>query len=201
MDVQMPVMDGIEAARRIRALPPPAGRVPIAALTANVMETERERCLAAGMDRVLAKPVAWPELFAAMAELTFDGNRAAAESPRAEVAAESATAPSLLDPAVLAAIGEGMEPEVLAGFLRKAVAEAERAQEVLEGLPDQPDEARRVAHRLRGTAGSFGLARVGALAGAIENRLECGEDATGLVAKLRQVVAATRTEVEDFLLR
>ncbi len=67
MDVQMPVMDGIEATHRIRALPPPAGTVPILALTANVMEMERQRCLAAGMDSVVTKPVAWTELFATIA--------------------------------------------------------------------------------------------------------------------------------------
>ena len=64
MDVQMPVMDGVEATRRVRALPPPACRVPIVGLTANVLEEERRRYLAAGMDRCLTKPVAWPELFA-----------------------------------------------------------------------------------------------------------------------------------------
>ena len=68
MDVQMPVMDGMEATRRIRRLPPPAGAVPILALTANVMAAERERYLACGMDRCLTKPVVWPDLFATLAE-------------------------------------------------------------------------------------------------------------------------------------
>ena len=57
MDVQMPGIDGLEAARRIRALPGPAATTPIIALTANVMSHQRAAYLAAGMDGVAAKPI------------------------------------------------------------------------------------------------------------------------------------------------
>jgi CheY-like chemotaxis protein len=59
MDVQMPVMDGLEATRRIRAVEMAAGdsQMAIVALTANAYAEDREACLAAGMDALLVKPL------------------------------------------------------------------------------------------------------------------------------------------------
>lgn len=57
MDCQMPVMDGFEATRAIRALNTPVSQVPIIAVTANVMEGQRDKCLAAGMNDYLPKPI------------------------------------------------------------------------------------------------------------------------------------------------
>ncbi len=71
LDVQMPVMDGLAAARRIRSLEADGSRrTPILALTAHAMKEDRQRCLLAGMDGYLAKPVHIKELLAAIEEHT-----------------------------------------------------------------------------------------------------------------------------------
>ncbi len=62
MDCQMPVLDGYEAVRRIRRLSLPLCETPVVALTANVLEADRQRCLQAGMDGFLKKPVALDEV-------------------------------------------------------------------------------------------------------------------------------------------
>ncbi len=71
MDMQMPVMDGIEATRLIRALPAPKNRTLIVAMTANAMNGDREQCLAAGMDDYIAKPIDRRRLRALLARLVF----------------------------------------------------------------------------------------------------------------------------------
>jgi signal transduction histidine kinase/FixJ family two-component response regulator len=70
MDGHMPEMDGIEATRRIRALPGAAGRVPIIALTANALAGDRETYLEAGMNDYVTKPIHTPDLLAAIARQT-----------------------------------------------------------------------------------------------------------------------------------
>ncbi|MFN3668420.1 MAG: PAS domain-containing protein [Brevundimonas sp.] len=67
MDVHMPVMDGLDATRAIRALDGPAGQVPIVALTANVQPEQVQRCREAGMDDHVGKPIQVPELVRAIA--------------------------------------------------------------------------------------------------------------------------------------
>ena len=67
MDIQMPEMDGFEATAKIRAMPTPIGRTPIAAMTAHVLAGDEERCLAGGMDDYIGKPFRPQDLQALLA--------------------------------------------------------------------------------------------------------------------------------------
>jgi len=68
MDCQMPGMDGFEATRRLRAMPGPARRVRVVALTASVLDEDREQCMSAGMDGHLTKPLDREALRAELAQ-------------------------------------------------------------------------------------------------------------------------------------
>ena len=83
MDIQMPEMDGLEATRRIRAaeaagelaVTSPLGHLPIVALTAHALESDRQRCLDAGMDEVITKPVKRQALCETLARVMDQGPR------------------------------------------------------------------------------------------------------------------------------
>ncbi len=73
MDIQMPVMDGYEATKQIRALPPPHGQVPIVAMSANVFKEDVRRSLATGMNAHIGKPVNINEMLTVMSGLLRGG--------------------------------------------------------------------------------------------------------------------------------
>ncbi|MGH7012384.1 MAG: ATP-binding protein, partial [Caulobacteraceae bacterium] len=85
MDIQMPVMDGVEATRRIRAMAPPKGRIPILAATANVLPDQLDLYRRTGVDAVVAKPISPERLIGEVARLTRAG--ATERAPRSVEAA------------------------------------------------------------------------------------------------------------------
>lgn len=162
MDVRMPGLDGYAATAMIRALEGEAAQVPILAFTAAAMPGDAERCLAAGMDAHLAKPVDREGLVRAVDALMERRPRRPTPTP------EPGPAHSLLDRETVeelrGALGPGRLPDLIAIF----VAETESR---LRRLLARPDLAalEEEAHSLQAAAGTFGTAALREAALALED--------------------------------
>jgi PAS domain S-box-containing protein len=147
MDVQMPEMDGFDATRALREHEAAAGRprLPVIAMTAHAMTGDRERCLAAGMDNYISKPIRARDLFEVIA-------RTVGSSGQPDVTAQaSAAVPAAgIDwSAALATVGGDREllREVIAAFLQEApplLADLRQAAASADG-----EGVRRAAHTLK----------------------------------------------------
>ncbi|WP_207540126.1 ATP-binding protein [Sabulicella rubraurantiaca] len=188
MDLRMPLMDGITAARAIRAIRSPRARVPILAMTASVMPGDEERCAKAGMDGHLPKPVERASLLAAVAKFVNG-------MPRQEATpapAEPTTAPPLLDRETLeelrAAVGPGRLPRLVALFIDESRNRAQRMQSQRD-----PRVLEDEAHALKAAAATFGAAALRDAARALEEacRTASREELTSRAAEFPGLVERT----------
>jgi signal transduction histidine kinase/CheY-like chemotaxis protein/HPt (histidine-containing phosphotransfer) domain-containing protein len=183
MDCQMPLVDGFEATRRIRALSSPRARTPIIALTANALSGDRERCLAAGMDDYLTKPFSRQTLMSTLTRwLQPDDGSPESRSPETSTddsARRSIEPPDagLINRSALDEI-RSIDPDgtLLAEIIETYCRDSRRRVDEMEnGLAQHDLEAQmRAAHSLRSSSGFVGVRQVMASSQAIENRLRLG---------------------------
>ena len=167
MDVQMPEMDGLEATALVRQEEGAGQHVPIIAMTAYAMKGDRERCLAAGMDGYVSKPISPEELFRTIAEVL--GKRAEGASVLPEVASGGVDLSRLLR---IVGGDRGILADVVQEFLDLAPGMAEALRDALER--GALAEAQKAAHKLRGSVSYFGVAALTDLAVRLEG--SCKEE-------------------------
>jgi len=208
----MPVMDGYEATRQIRSEPRFA-ELPIIAMTANAMASDRERCLATGMNDHIAKPIDVELLYATLARW-LNKTSSTAEAPAIPAAAsqeKSISELAVLDEnAALKRLGgnRAMFERILGRFHENQADAIERLK--AWRLAGDVEKMHLLAHTLRGLAGNIGANQVAALAQALESKLKdsalsdseeidtlLGELATALDKLLLQASTLKKNEVRN----
>ena len=205
MDMQMPVMDGVQATRRIRANPLGA-TVPVVAMTANAMNSDKEKCLGAGMVDFVTKPIDPQELFRVLLRWIVP-RQGLYQGP-----VETATpAPKALSgpAAVLPAFVEGLDQ---AAGLRRVMGKHHRYLAMLRGFADTQADvpqaiaqalaehdiptATRLAHTLKGLAGNVASAEVVRAADALEQSLRSRAGGEVRACLLAGVTASLATQID-----
>ncbi|QSA98904.1 PAS domain S-box protein [Methylococcus sp. EFPC2] len=198
MDVQMPVMDGYEATREIRQTPALA-QLPVVALTAGAFRNQHDAALASGMDGFIAKPFVVEDLVALLRNLTRGSHDrpSAPSAPPAEPASDAALLP-------LMAVDQGLnlwgDAAVYRKYLRTfAHSHCGDGHAIAEALKNsERDAAAAIAHKLRGAAGSLALSRAAGMAGAIEQTLREGGEASSLAEALHLALDETRRAIAEY---
>ena len=184
MDIQMPEMNGYTATGEIRKLKSNVRNIPIIAMTAHAMKGDEEKCLAAGMDGYVSKPVTQDSLFRILWRFIAAKRPLTAETPATIQTQKSDTTikampdklPGINIQEILSALNIAPElfRRILVGFLRSN-------QDTMNNIRDAFDQKdretlRNLAHSLKGSAGNIGADALRAAAEALETA--CSEGAT-----------------------
>jgi PAS domain S-box-containing protein len=200
MDMQMPVMDGLEATRRIRQLERGGHRTPIVALTANAMMGTLERCLEAGMDDYLTKPLDISRLQDVLDR--FMGAPAAAAAATPSPAATPASVNTSSVRARLADIA-GDDPQFVDELIQTFVAGgADSVREIRAAASrGELDVLTRAAHRFKGACANLHIDTLATLTAALEGHARGGqprdwrEDVERIATEFERVAEQLRTEL------
>jgi signal transduction histidine kinase/CheY-like chemotaxis protein len=181
MDLQMPEMDGLTATRLLRR-DPRLQKIPIVAMTAHALVEERQRCLDAGMNDHVSKPIDPDALFSTLMRWAKPRARQAVESPAPptpakrtdELIPQEIAGINLADGLKRVAGNMRLYRELLGQFGAKQGDAVARISAALES--GDPKLAERIAHTVKGVAGNIGMAKVQSAAQKVEKAIHEGQD-------------------------
>ena len=186
MDCQMPRMDGYEATAEIRRREGAERHIPIIAMTAHAMKGDHERCLAAGMEDYLSKPLRAEALDVILARWVPPTDRAAVDGPAAH---------DLLDRAVIAELRAGIDPQALLAVIDAFEADIVERTSEISGAAHAGDAAALgdAAHALKGASANLGAAHMARLSARLEELARDGDlrQAPALADQLTRAVRVT----------
>jgi two-component system sensor histidine kinase/response regulator len=199
MDVQMPVMDGFASTAEIREIEAQIGRrTPIIAMTAHAMDGDREKCLAAGMDAYISKPIRTDLLLETINQATRS-TEAAAPPPPEKPSADSRSVLDYEEALKQCLDNKGLLNRLLAQFLHEIGPMRLAIEEALKG-PDHNGVAR-AAHKFKGSAGAIAARRSYASAVDLEQaaREEDMEKAKRAYARLSEDIVELTNVIDQVL--
>ena len=193
IDMQMPVMDGDEATRRIRA-GGASSDVPIVALTADGITEHHRRYLDAGCDVVLTKPVVWSALAHQLRALTGHGGEATVAGPPL---ARDTTRPAVLNAEMLDGLREVLAPQDFEDLVRQFLVSLDTYRKRLGADIAAGDHAnaRRTAHTLKGQCAQMGADEVAQLAAWIEDESPDAQSVAAVLPRLDEGVARAKDAI------
>ena len=201
MDIQMPVMDGIEAARRIRTLPERAGQLPIVAMSAQVLPAMLERASQAGMCGHVSKPLTLQSLAAGIAKACQPSEAATVERRSRSEVDYDVGAEELSQ--ALDSLRSQIGDRALESLLQQLMADCSQILESVAAAiqTGNEDQLRKLAHKLNGLYGQFGFETARGLAEKIELSADGSEvlnlsaDLAGTGDRILSIVARTAQSV------
>jgi two-component system sensor histidine kinase/response regulator len=198
MDMQMPVMDGISATKAIRSNPR-FSALPIVAMTANAMEGDRERCLQAGMNDHVSKPIDPDALYAAVSRWVKPRRAQHFEPPAKKIEPAPAEALPRIEGVDLAdgLRRVGGNKRLYRDLLMKFAAKNGDADVQISAALESGDRqmAERIAHTVKGVAGNLGIKRVQSAAEKLEKAIHDSD--AGASTILRDFTSLLRPQIES----
>jgi len=205
MDISMPDMDGLEATRRIRALGGWAAHVPIIALTAHVMSGDRERCLEAGMNDHLKKPLDYNEVVRTLTRWLIVRDKKT-KKEFIESADESVASPPfmqkpVIDPGALQRLVEELGQGTALKIVQTFLGDFDRRIGCLQVNGTMPENATILAeaHTLKSASANCGLMRFSSLMAALESAAAAGD--SGLTLSLLGQVTPAAIAAREVLIQ
>jgi two-component system sensor histidine kinase/response regulator len=201
MDCQMPRLNGYAAAQEIRRREGAGGHIPIIAMTAHTMQGDREKCLAAGMDDYIGKPVRMHAFNEVIAHNIHRGGELETPDGGTHSTGEEASL-QVLDPAQLADISAGDE-RIVSELVSLFKAETRRGiQELGHAVAGRDAVAvHEIAHRLKGASASVGARRMASVCDRLSRAGAAGELAnlSAMQSELERAVELTNTALDNDL--